>query len=773
MVSNALLSALSQSNPKLAVQLYKDISMAITPDVRTINAVMYANGIIGDWEDALEIFRTFQQQDSEELNGGEWAGVKDTKFHAKPLEVLYNTLITICGLCKQWKMAEILHGEMLAGGAKASVVTYGALMLAYEKSGRAEDALALITRMKNDQVKPNEIVYNTAMFACVGSHPLKGVELFESMEESGLKCTEVSYLAAIQCMAELKNWEASLDYFDEMRSKGLRPKTETYNGVMNAFVQSGEWERALYWFQFIEEGGEPGDDVQADVVTFNTGLNACVQMRNWRLALEVFNKLESSRIEPDIVSFNTLIKALGDANRPVRAEKKFYLLQNTPGVRADEISYNTLLKALGDSGDWEGALDLYRSMREDPHVSPDAFTYNKLFKLLDDNGVEEVALEVAYDLASSNVTIDAYTLSILASARTFDNDIIAKAVGLNIEEYEFTRLRDVVSNLMTNNASTIREPAILFNALIGATKRDWEMALAVMGDMERFSVQADAITFDSVINVQVRAGQWAMAKNKLREMQERGIQPNSLTFSNVVNACVSRGQWSATLRELERTRGKYRYNFLAYNVLMAAYSNGGQLQEAFEIYAKMSEVDAPVNVVAYSAFLRACGRDSRWVDAMHLMQEMREKSVRPSSTVQNQLVLGMLYAGALNDAMDVLEIMHEDHAPVSPQAFRAVAHQLRCVCPIGKSNVNVSMEDDRIETDSYMDNLKRKLQLYDVPQDQCEAMATLLDDIAADNPCVLHTSEALEIWGGEELEGEEAAEDADNFVRFVQAGIIS
>jgi len=823
-VFNAMISALSTSSPSKALLVYRTmVETSIKPDATTLSGLISAYGRLGEWELSLKTFRTFVEEGGAELKPeGKFSGVRDPKgFVAQPLEVLYNTLITACGLSAKWELANSLFKEMQEF-SKTTVISYGALMVSYEKAGKWEESLALLDTMVDDSIQANTIIYNTAIFSCVNGGKWEvALSLYSRMKEADVKPSYVTFIGLIQGAGECDEWEMALQILDEMNEISMSPRVEIANAVMNACIQGGVWELALEILGMMEgktfrnslprslqaldpSSSSPskfeGDSNMADsksyapdVISYNTILNACVQIPDWRLALELFHRMESRSVQPDIVSYNTLIKVLGESNKPLQAEKTFARLQSHDGIHADTITYNTLIKAFGDSGDWVSALEVYRDLRDNGgDIRPDCFTYNQLLQLLDYAGQADPAHEVASDLFESPIEPDAFTFSILATSRSFDTSVIAKTLGANVEQFEFDQLYEAVKSLMDkfvrNKDSKIfspqmqNNPQIVFNSLIGTTK-NWEKALSVMQDMETYGVKADAVTFDALINVYVRAGQWTKARQMLRTMNKLDIAPNALTFSNVINACVARGQWVRTIIELERTRDSYRYNFLAYNVLMAAYSNGNRLHDAIEIYQKMLEVQAPVNVVAYASFLRACARNSQWEDAITIMHHMRESAVRPSPTVQNQLVLGMVFDGALNEAMQVLELMRLDCAPVTPQTFQSVAMQLRGLCllhTLGPLDDETEDEDvgdgSQWTTAEYMQNLSEKLASRDVTESQCTDIASLLEEISLDNPVVSTASTAivdedLEIWGGElENENQDDSDDDEigNFVRFVK-----
>lgn len=63
----------------------------------------------------------------------------------------------------QWEKAVELFDQMQAKGCKPDSVTYGGLILAYEKGDQWRRALAAFDQMKNNNCRPDSVVYNTVV----------------------------------------------------------------------------------------------------------------------------------------------------------------------------------------------------------------------------------------------------------------------------------------------------------------------------------------------------------------------------------------------------------------------------------------------------------------------------------------------------------------------------------------------------------------------------------------------------------------------------------
>jgi pentatricopeptide repeat protein len=63
----------------------------------------------------------------------------------------------------QWEKAVELFDQMQSKGCKPDSVTYGGLILAYEKGDQWRRALAAFDQMKSNNCRPDSVVYNTVV----------------------------------------------------------------------------------------------------------------------------------------------------------------------------------------------------------------------------------------------------------------------------------------------------------------------------------------------------------------------------------------------------------------------------------------------------------------------------------------------------------------------------------------------------------------------------------------------------------------------------------
>jgi len=98
-------------------------------------------------------------------------------------------------------------------------------------------------------------------------------------------------------------------------------------------------------------------------------------------ALKLFQAMTAQRCEPSIVTYNSVMHALGRAGRVDEACNVFKQMI-TKGVRPDSVSYNILIDCLGKAGQLDRAFELF----EQSNGSITTHTYNTLMNSLGKQG---------------------------------------------------------------------------------------------------------------------------------------------------------------------------------------------------------------------------------------------------------------------------------------------------------------------------------------------------------------------------------------------------
>lgn len=166
----------------------------------------------------------------------------------------------------------------------------------------------------------------------------------------------------------------------------------------------------------------PERNCQRTLLSFNALLAACVNSRKFDKVDGVFKELPTKLlIEPDLVSYNTIIKAfceMGSLDSAVSVldemEKK--------GLKPDIISFNTLLDGFYGKGQFDDGERMWGLM-EKKNVVPDIRSYNaKLLGLVSDKKTKE-AVDLIGEMRANGIVPDVFSFNLVIESFVKGEDL--------------------------------------------------------------------------------------------------------------------------------------------------------------------------------------------------------------------------------------------------------------------------------------------------------------------------------------------------------------
>lgn len=152
---------------------------------------------------------------------------------------------------------------------------------------------------------------NRAIAAC-GAQWQRAVALLQEAEAD-----VVSFNSCLTCCGRAHRWSEALGLLQEVKDRGLRATVVTYSACMSAChkaqrlgsakltVNLRKWREAL---QVMASA-----DVKLDVVAYGGAIAACREQ--WQAAIALLNQMQSEQLEPNIIIYNSLLKACVKSQR--------------------------------------------------------------------------------------------------------------------------------------------------------------------------------------------------------------------------------------------------------------------------------------------------------------------------------------------------------------------------------------------------------------------------------------------------------------------------
>ena len=336
------------------------------------------------WQDGIRVLKEYETSDcfdetdcmayTAAITGCEYAGEYETSLK----------------LLSRMRKRNIPVNEVTLAAVIGSCATACAnLETAEEKRNAAPHlkALQLLHAVRKDSsvVSPNLQMYNQAMRACAEAlDETTAFSILEMMEQDGLEPSIVTYGTLMTACERTNSMKGLEKVFLAMRERNVPPNEIVYGAALSCCRKAGEAERAYLLLQkMIKDGLEP------NVVSFNTVLRAQLEVKHlsskdFDRAFLVFKMLNSKTYEaasPSRQTYSMLVRALTNHDRPQEAEV-FLKLMRQSDIAPDVDLYTATVSSYERNSQPLKALQLMESMREDGYDFYESSVLNAAFKRL-------------------------------------------------------------------------------------------------------------------------------------------------------------------------------------------------------------------------------------------------------------------------------------------------------------------------------------------------------------------------------------------------------
>jgi pentatricopeptide repeat protein len=207
------------------------------------------------------------------------------------------------------------------------------------------------------------------------------------------------------------------------------------------------------------------EKIAFSVVTYTVLFDACAQSGDMDRAPALLTEMPTKGIEPNLVTYSTILKGYCMANRMEDAFDLMTGMTQTTKMLPDKIMYNHLFEGCARQGLFARGMNLLAQMRE-ARVQPDNFTLSVLVKLIGRKG----KLHQAFDLCAELSTLHHVQLNIYV----YNNLVHACVV-----HHDFPRAISVIKEMVSANIwPDARTYTPLLRALI--TARDLQGAMNLL-----------------------------------------------------------------------------------------------------------------------------------------------------------------------------------------------------------------------------------------------------------------------------------------------------
>ncbi|XP_047959868.1 pentatricopeptide repeat-containing protein At3g09650, chloroplastic [Salvia hispanica] len=414
------LAASGDDGPAEAIKLFNSVIKRVRrfadseivkdsrPDTGAYNAVLNSCSNLGDAKKFLQLFDEMPE------------------FNCEPDALTYNVMIKLIARAERKDLLVFVLETIIEKRIALCVTTLHSLVAAYVGFGDLETAEKLVQAMREGRRDICKILRRSATYDSFDEdeESSKDDDLFEKLLPNSINySTEPPDLAEAVApdsrmyttlmkgymkAGRVADVVRMLEAMSHQKDSSSHPDHVTYTTVISTFVKAGAMDRARLVLVEMARIGVPANlitynillkgychrlqidkaedlmremveeaEIQPDVISYNTLIDGCILVDDCAGALSYFNEMRKRGIAPTKVSYTTLMKAFASSGQPKLVSKVFEEMLKDPRVKVDLVAWNMLVEGYCKLGLIEEAKSVMEKMKEEG-MWPNVATYGSL-----------------------------------------------------------------------------------------------------------------------------------------------------------------------------------------------------------------------------------------------------------------------------------------------------------------------------------------------------------------------------------------------------------
>ncbi|XP_030523525.1 pentatricopeptide repeat-containing protein At4g21300 isoform X1 [Rhodamnia argentea] len=321
-------------NVKLASEIFKQET--VSHDVVIYTAMISGYVLNRMNSDAIEIFRL----------------LLDRKVN--PNSVTLASILPACAGLATLRLGKELHGYILKSGLGSGCFVLSAITDMYAKCGQMDVAYQIFRSMSEKDV----VCWNSMMtnFSQNGK-PEVAIQLFREMGLNGIKYDCVSISSALSACASLPALYHGKEIHGYMTRCLFCHDVYAETALIDMYAKCGHLEFARCVFETVGEKNE---------VSWNSMIAAYGSHGLLRECLSLFYEMQDNGIQPDDVTFLTVMSACGHAGQIDKGIQFFHCMTEKYGIRAKMEHFSCMVDLFGRAGRLDEAFKTIKRMPFSP-----------------------------------------------------------------------------------------------------------------------------------------------------------------------------------------------------------------------------------------------------------------------------------------------------------------------------------------------------------------------------------------------------------------------
>lgn len=401
-------------------------------------------------------------------------------------------------------------------------------------------------------------------------------------------------------------------------------------------------------------------DSRPDTAAFNNVLNACANLGDGKMFLKLFEEMPEFGLEPDILTYNIMIKLCARCNRK---DLLVFVLERVieKGIPLCMTTLHSLVAAYVGFGDLETVERMVQAMREGRR---------DLCKILREANLEDFNEDEENEILNSSqigVSVFEKLLPNLVQGSNREPPLLPKVFAPDSRIYTTLmkgymkqgRVTDTVRMLEAmrcQDDSKGQPDHITYTTVISALVKAGSMdpARQVLAEMTRIGVPANRFTYNILLKGYCQQLQIDNAKELLKEMADDvNIEPDVVSYNTLIDGCILVDDSAGALAFFNEMRTKgIMPTKISYTTLMKAFALSGQPKLANKVFDEMlKDPRVKADLIAWNMLVEGYCRLGLVEEAKKVIQRMKENGFHPDVATYGSLANGISLARKPGEAL--------------------------------------------------------------------------------------------------------------------------
>lgn len=482
---------------------------------------------------------------------------------------------------------------------------------------RAQHVSSVLYRLNRAAVPLDNRFYTILMSAYIKlGCPDRAHQLFADIPKPNVQC----YTTVIKALSLMGRSRDAIAILPSMRQNSVTPNIRTYNALIASCVHAGNLSRARRLFTEML-----ADNIAPNAVSWNIIINWHVRQKKGPLRLrgvvQAFNDMKATGVQPNLVTYTTLMKAYTKSGLMNKAEQVFAEMKSrSPTLSLDTNVYNTLMGGYASLRDWRRCQELLEELRAGHSL--DGLESGSRDGRRDAPGAEW--LSPSQGAPRSTILSESFSQSHPWLSDQSNFEVTQESPRTRLS-YAWER-----SQSSTGPSPDVMSYALMVKACANAGRPG--RAREAFDDMLRDGFEPPPVpAVVSLMTGYAKVGNLTECFSLLKQLKPWGIVPEARMMSALMHACLKAREPALALTVYAKFKAaKLEPDVVIYTLLLEAYGKAGDMDKAFNVLKAMQrhQGSARPNVVTFNTLIEcanAQGRPDLALRALDMMLKSKQK----------------------------------------------------------------------------------------------------------------------------------------------------